>query len=266
MSYFGKYVVILIAAVFMINGAMLSRVHAQTIESQIQKLREEKEKKEKALAKLVEQVAKENVSFDNPMDALNDVVAQVQLDENAKETVKNVNDIRESRYEMRRAAIFQSFILGTKYKFDKSSTQMDVDSKVSLMKTMPGESEGSGIYSEIMLKELAILANYIRAEVANIRREATISAAELRHLKKAGKIEKTFNMCQYYTERRKKKSFLDQVKGVASKAKDAYETGKNAVSQVSDGLAAIGELQDTAQSMIKEAQGMKPKDLTGGMF
>jgi len=258
MSYLKKYAAFLITAIFMLNGVITGYAYAQTTEDLLAKL----EKEEKALAKLIAKTAEENISFENPLEALGEIESQILLDEKAPETVKNVNEIKESRYEVRREAIFQSFILAAKNKFNKKSSKVDVDLTVELLKTMPGESEGSGTYSEALLKEMDVLMDYIRAELANLKREAAVAAAEINHVRSAGNISENFNICQYYTERRKKKSLLEQAQGW-------MEKGKNAVSQVSEGAATVSEIKNSTQTMINEAQGvipLKPEDLTGGMI
>ncbi len=269
MSYFRKYAITLIAATFMVSCISINYVYAQSLDSQKQALLEKMEKEQKALAKLVAKTAQENISFDNPMDALKDIESQVLLDKNTPETVKNLNNIKESRYEMRREAIFQSFILGAKSKFDKGSSKNEIESLVELMKTMPGESEGSGNYTEVILAEMVLVMNYIRTELADIYREAAKEAAEIQHMKSAGAIAETFNMCQYYTERQPKKSLLDKAKGLADKAKNAYEKGTAVAAQASEAMSAVSEIKNTTQGLISEAQSsipLKPEDLTGGVF
>ncbi len=218
--------------------------------------------------KLSKLVAKEtNVSdvkfsFSDPTKSRKETEETAYLPEGSPLSVKNINNIREQRYETRREAIYQNLTKAASDRFEGDGITQSLNSKVELMPTTPGESEGSGINAEVMLEEAEVLRRYIEQEITNLYMEAAIAMAGMSNLTSTGEISENFELCAYYTERRKKKSFMEQAKSAVNKAKDLGQKVKSAVDAGKEKLEQAKEMYEAGKDMANEAAGLA-KDLKG---
>lgn len=149
----------------------------------------------------------------------------------------------------------------------KQSTSVDkVDSKQGVADTMTGESEVSGVNTEVIGEQLNLMMDYIRLNLAMIKTQAIAELNNLHELETSAPDNK-FDICQY-TDPENRKSALEMARSkaqkmqnklnkAASKAVETYQKGKDKFNEAKDkateisntvkeGAAVAGELGSVA--------------------
>lgn len=166
----------------------------------------------------------------------------------------------------------------------KQSTATDkVESKEGVANTMTGESEVSGVNTEVLGEQLNIMIDYIKLNIAYIKTRAISEINGLHELKTSAASNK-FDLCQY-TDPENRKSALEMAKSKVEKAKDkltnaaskvvnAYQKGqdkfneaKNKVKEVSDtvkeGVEVAGQLGDAAGGIVESVKNNATSSVQG---
>lgn len=136
----------------------------------------------------------------------------------------------------------------------QSSAKDKVDSKAGVANTMTGESEVSGVNTEVIGEQLNIMINYIRLNLAYLKTHSIAELNSLHELETSAAANK-FDLCEY-TDPENRKSTLEMAK---SKAKKMQNKLNNAASKVvstyQKGTDKFNEVKDKASglnSTIKE--------------
>lgn len=166
----------------------------------------------------------------------------------------------------------------------KESTSKDkVDSKQGVANTMTGESEVSGVNSEVIGEQLNFIMNYIRLNLATIKAQSIAELNNLHELETSAASNK-FDICQY-TDPENRKSALEMAKSKAqnlknnisnatSKVMNAYQEGKDKFNEAKDkvaqasetikeGAAVAGELGDAAGGLADSLKNGAASSVTG---
>lgn len=155
-------------------------------------------------------------------------------------------------------------------KLKESSSNDKVEAKQGVAGTMTGESEVSGVNTEVLGEQMNFIINYIRLNLAMIKSQAIAELNGLHELKTSAADNK-FDICQY-TDPENRKSALEMAKSKAqklqnnlNKAKDKFEAAKDKVEEISstakEAAAVAGELGSVTQGL-----GDSLKNGAAGMF
>ncbi|MBQ8660833.1 MAG: hypothetical protein IJ482_00710 [Alphaproteobacteria bacterium] len=155
-------------------------------------------------------------------------------------------------------------------KLKESSSNDKVEAKQGVAGTMTGESEVSGVNTEVLGEQMNFIMNYIRLNLAMIKSQAIAELNGLHELKTSAADNK-FDICQY-TDPENRKSALEMAKSKAqklqnnlNKAKDKFEAAKDKVEEISstakEAAAVAGELGSVTQGL-----GDSLKNGAAGMF
>lgn len=155
-------------------------------------------------------------------------------------------------------------------KLKESSSNDKVEAKQGVASTMTGESEVSGVNTEVLGEQMNFIMNYIRLNLAMIKSQAIAELNGLHELKTSAADNK-FDICQY-TDPENRKSALEMAKSKAqklqnnlNKAKDKFEAAKDKVEEISstakEAAAVAGELGSVTQGL-----GDSLKNGAAGMF
>lgn len=155
-------------------------------------------------------------------------------------------------------------------KLKESSSNDKVEAKQGVAGTMTGESEVSGVNTEVLGEQMNFIINYIRLNLAMIKSQAIAELNGLHELKTSA-VDNKFDICQY-TDPENRKSALEMAKSKAqklqnnlNKAKDKFEAAKDKVEEISstakEAAAVAGELGSVTQGL-----GDSLKNGAAGMF
>lgn len=137
----------------------------------------------------------------------------------------------------------------------KQSTYLDkVDSKAGVADTMTGESEVSGVNTEVLSEQLSIMMSYIRLNLAHIKMQAITEINMIPGLEASAATDK-FDICEY-TDPENRKSALqmakDKAQGLVDKVSDAYQKGKEKIEDATEKYNEVKDKIDEAKDTIEE--------------
>ena len=207
------------------------------IEASIQKLKSKLQK----LAQDLLNVA--GVKVEDPREALKKNKESFTLKEDEDPTVKTRQRIKEQRYEERRQAVYDGYTFSAAVKYNRKSLTDEVENVNELIPLMGGESDGSGIHTQILLKEADMLRRYIDYVLVDLQMEAAVEMANLA-VSKIGDLEE-LNLCSYYDPKSKTSTAKDKAGGL----KDL----------VSNDTHTVEESKKKLNSVIEEAEYKGPK-------
>lgn len=183
-------------------------------------------------------------------------------------SIREENKIKKKRKEILSETIVETMTTKADKQLVRASTEDQTSTKAELSETMPGESEGSGINTEVLSEQLKILRSYIDVVLADLKLQASIEANNLRRVTSVP-LKKKFNLCDYTDQSNvglegiKKKASralqvvdkiqdtTSQVKENINKAQEAANKVKNTVNQVKD---TVGQAQDAIENVKDQYQ------------
>lgn len=174
-----------------------------------------------------------------------------------KPSISMANKIKKQRAEAAGEAGQEIFVAKSKKKLARSANVDKVETKEDLADTMPGESEGSGISTEVLGEQLNILLSYAEVVLADIKMQAAAEISGFHNVDAAAPKE-TFNLCDYTDksnvglEGAKKK--VSKVTNVVSKGMETYNKVQNKVAEVKDKVNEVKDKVDQAKETVSQVQ------------
>ena len=186
------------------------------------------------LTKLAQDLLKvADVKVEDPREALKKSKESFTLKEDEDPTVKTRQRIHEQRYKERRQAVYDVYTASAAVKYNRKGLTDEAESVNELIPLMGGESDGSGIHTQILLKEADMLRRYIDYVLVDLQMEAAVEMANL-DISKIGDLEE-LNLCSYYDPKSKTSAATERaggLKGVISTVKSTVEQGENTLNTV----------------------------------
>lgn len=196
-------------------------------------------------------------------------------------SIREENKIKKQRKEALSEIIVETMKAKADKQLTRASTEDKTNTKADLSATMPGESEGSGINTEVLSEQLKILRSYIDVVLADLKLQASIEVNSLRRVTSVP-LKKKFNLCDYTDQSNvgleglKKKAskalqVVDKIQDTASqvkeninKAQEAANKVQNTVNQVKDTVNQAQEAIDNAKDKYQQLEGMT-EDIQGAV-
>ena len=207
------------------------------------------------LQKLAQDLLKvADVKVEDPREALKKSKESFTLKEDEDPTVKTRQRIHEQRYKERRQAVYDVYTTSAAVKYNRKGLTDEVESVNELIPLMGGESDGSGIHTQILLKEADMLRRYIDYVLVDLQMEAAVEMANL-DISKIGDLEE-LNLCSYYDPKSKTSAATERaggLKGVISTVKSTVEQGKNTLNNVKNKVEEAKDIVNEGQELINNA-------------
>ena len=214
------------------------------------------------LQKLAQDLLKvADVKVEDPREALKKSKESFTLKEDEDPTIKTRQRIHEQRYKERRQAVYDVYTASAAVKYNRKSLTDEVENVNELIPLMGGESDGSGIHTQILLKEADMLRRYIDYVLVDLQMEAAVEMANL-DVSKIGDLEE-LNLCSYYDPKSKTSAATERaggLKGVISTVKSTVEQGKNTLNTVKNKVEEAKDIVNEGRELINNAG-----DVAGGL-
>lgn len=195
-----------------------------------------------------------NVKIEDPREALKKSKENFTLKDDENPTIKTRQRINEQRYKERRQAVYDVYTASAAVKYNRKSLTDEAESVNELIPLMGGESDGSGIHTQILLKEADMLRRYIDYVLADLQMEAAVEMANL-DVSKVGDLEE-LNLCSYYDPKSKTSATRDKaggLKGLVSNVKSTVEKGKNTLNNVKNKVEEAKDIVNEGRELINNA-------------
>lgn len=225
-------------------------------------------------------------------DAISDEDSAKALKENESKmftteppSVKTENKIFERRQQARGEAVEQAMVIRGDYLLRRPTAVDKAESKEGLADTMSGESEGSGVSSEVLVEQLNLLQDYINIVLADLTLQTSIELSSMHNVQAAPSSAK-FNLCNYADPndvgakglksslsdakdkvtgeignitnkvQETKDKVTDGVNDIKAKGEQAMAKAGELKDQVEDGIQTVKDVADEAQNISTSLEGM----------
>lgn len=141
---------------------------------------------------------------------------------------------------------------------EMTSNSEEAETTSSTSGTMPGESENSGVNTEVVAKQLGVLQSYINLMIADLQIQTTFA---LKALNQETMVEPkgVFNLCDYTDPsnvmgkmeciKSKAEAGLEKAQELEGKVEDRLETAQEIKSKVEDGI-------ETATNVVEQGKAL----------
>ena len=182
------------------------------------------------------------------------------LEDGAPASIENEKAVRTNRYKIRRETIYDVYETALRAQADLPKLKDDVESNTSLGNVMSGESEASGVHTQVMAQEVELLYKYAEMIVNDLVLESTVLASSL-SLDSVNKEYSKFNLCEYSEYGVKDTSLKGQisqakasVSNLADKVSSTYQSLKDKANDVKNKVDETKEKVETVKSQIDDAK------------
>ncbi len=190
----------------------------------------------------------EEISIKPPTEALEKAKNEIFQKDNSQRSVASDNKMKEKRLANRRQAIYDVYEKALRTQVSLKKLKDEVNSTKKLAKVTPGESETSGIHTQVMTEEIELLYKYAEMVVNDLILQSTVAAAKLTPATVNKKYSK-FKLCDYSEYGSKDNSLMGQIK-----------QAKSTVGQLQEkAVSGINKVSSTYNSVQEKAQGFKDK-------
>lgn len=206
--------------------------------------------------------SEKEIKIADPTEALEKAKNEIFQQDESKRSIASDNKMKEKRLANRRQAIYDVYEKALRTQAAMKKMQEDVSSTRKLANVTPGESETSGIHTEVLTQEIELLYKYAEMVVNDLILQSTVAASKLTPATVNKKYSK-FKLCDYSEYGSKDNSLMGQVKqakSTVSSLKDKVNDATNVYNKVTekatqlknDATAAVGavnELQNTGAAL-----------------
>lgn len=190
----------------------------------------------------------EEISLKPPTEALENAKNEIFQKDNSQRSVASDNKMKEKRLANRRQAIYDVYEKALRTQVSLKKLKDEVNSTKKLAKVTPGESETSGIHTQVMTEEIELLYKYAEMVVNDLILQSTVAAAKLTPATVNKKYSK-FKLCDYSEYGSKDNSVMGQIKQARSTVGQLQEKA----------VSGINKVSSTYNSVQEKAQGLKDK-------
>ena len=133
---------------------------------------------------------------------------------------------------------------------EMTSHSEEVDNTSQTAGTMPGESENSGVNTEVLAKQLMVLQNYINLMIADLQIQTTFALKALKQ-EAISEPKGVFNLCDYTDP----SNVMGKKECIQSKAQDAIEKTREIKGQDKQGVKNAQGVE-TATNVVKQVKSL----------
>ncbi len=186
-------------------------------------------------------LGKDKKKEEKPQEAVEETQAAFFLDQDAEETSSNVEATQQSRYGVRREAIYEAYKLAVSSRFYIKEPRSDIDLTNNLAGTASGESDATVVQTEGSTKEIDAFVRYIDLVLADLKMAAAVEASQLKAIKNTPVDLTNFDLCAYATQ--KPKDILGDLQNLGGDMAAAVGEGMSTVQE------GIGQVNSAAQNL-----------------
>lgn len=147
---------------------------------------------------------------------------------------------------------------------EMTSHSEEVDNTSQTAGTMPGESENSGVNTEVLAKQLIVLQNYINLMIADLQIQTTFALKALKQ-EAISEPKGVFNLCDYTDPsnvmgkkecvKSKLEKGLEKAQEVKGKVEQGIETAQEVKSKVEMGIETVTSAVEQGKDLVGQVEG-----------